>query len=292
MIQSLSVDVPTKGCINHCLFCVSRMHNSRYENLIGNIKGRYKLDYKARLEFSRENGCNTVMLTGSAEPQQNMEFIRNFCRLNRELRVPFRNIELQTTTAKMDSYMISELKSCGITTISVSVSCLVDDTINSRIINGNKIPINLGEACKAIKSNNINLRLSLNATKWLMAKDNEPNPAPMFEDVFRACKMLGADQVTFRKMYASLNDTQQSKWVEENCIDSEWFDGLYGYIVNYGAYIDTLEYGQDRYSIYEMSTVIDNDCMAKNKNEAIKYFILRPNCKLYTKWDDKGSLVF
>ena len=42
-----------------------------------------------------------------------------------------------------------------------------------------------------------------------------------------------------------------------------------------------------------MSTVVDEDCMAKSEEKkALKYLILRPNCKLYTQWDDKGSLLF
>ena len=33
--------------------------------------------------------------------------------------------------------------------------------------------------------------------------------------------------------------------------------------------------------------------MSKRINkDAVKYLILRPNCKLYSKWDDKGSLIF
>ena len=47
------------------------------------------------------------------------------------------------------------------------------------------------------------------------------------------------------------------------------------------------------YSVMGMSTVVDEDCMAKNEEkQSWKYLILRPNCKLYTQWDDKGSLLF
>ena len=72
-----------------------------------------------------------------------------------------------------------------------------------------------------------------------------------------------------------------------------WFYKLSDYIKKKGNYIDTLEYGQERYSLNEMSVVVDDDCMAKKKNvKAAKYLILRPDFHLYTKWDDKGSLVF
>lgn len=50
--------------------------------------------------------------------------------------------------------------------------------------------------------------------------------------------------------------------------------------------------------------LIDDDCMAKNgerrvfgeppmsRDESYKYLILRPDCKLYSQWDDKASLIF
>jgi len=41
-----------------------------------------------------------------------------------------------------------------------------------------------------------------------------------------------------------------------------------------------------------MSVVVDDDCMSTADKEDIKYLILRENCKLYTKWDDGGSLLF
>jgi hypothetical protein len=53
-----------------------------------------------------------------------------------------------------------------------------------------------------------------------------------------------------------------------------------------------LEFGQIRYDLMNISFVIDDDCMnTKSKNE-LKYLILREDCKLYTKWDSKGSLLF
>lgn len=32
--------------------------------------------------------------------------------------------------------------------------------------------------------------------------------------------------------------------------------------------------------------------MSTIPKEELKYVILRPDCKLYSKWDDKGSLIF
>ena len=44
--------------------------------------------------------------------------------------------------------------------------------------------------------------------------------------------------------------------------------------------------------IYDMSTVIDDDCMSQVPKDEYKYLILRPNCKLYSRWDDPASLIF
>ena len=291
-IQSLSIVVPTHGCMNQCKFCVSRMHKEEYEDLISTDDYFNRESYKNRLAFARDNGCNTVMLTGQGEPQQNLEFITKFAKMNSELVMPFRNIEIQTTGAKIDEYALNCLRNNGITTVSLSVSCLNDDKINSNIINGLRTPIDLEWLCSKIKEYGMNLRLSLNVTKWIYLYE-EPNGE--YEPIFEYCsKVLGADQVTFRKMYADGSDSPQSKWIEENNVNTNaYFKGLNDYILKNGRYLDTLEYGSRRYSVMGMSTVIDEDCMAKSEEKrTLKYLILRPNCKLYTQWDDKGSLLF
>ena len=87
-IQSLSVVVPNKKCINNCAFCVSKMHKEEYKNQFEDNNRFFDLylkDYKRRLMFARDNGCNTVMLTGDSEPQQNKEFLKLFGMINDSL---------------------------------------------------------------------------------------------------------------------------------------------------------------------------------------------------------------
>ena len=291
-IQSLSIVVPTHGCMNQCKFCVSRMHKEEYKDLISSGDYFHKESYKNRMAFARDNGCNTVMLTGQGEPQQNMAFISDFAKMNSELAMPFRNIEIQTTGAKIDEYTLNCLRNNGITTISVSVSCLNNDEINTDIINGGHTRINLKWLCSTIKEYGMNLRLSLNVTKWIYLYEE---PKGEYEPIFEYCSnVLGADQITFRKMYTDGSATPQTKWIDENNVKTtSYFGGLNDYILKNGRYLDTLEYGSRRYSVMGMSTVIDEDCMAKSEEKkSWKYLILRPNCKLYTQWDDKGSLLF
>lgn len=150
--------------------------------------------------------------------------------------------------------------------------------------------INLEELTGQIYAKDFNIRLSLNVTKNLMKNDY-----PDYKNLFLICKKLHANQVTFRKMFSSGLNTEEDKWIEENRLKDEnaWFYGLANYIRTNGNYIDTLEYGNDRYSLDGMSIVVDDDCMAKRKNKrAAKYLILRPDCHLYSKWDDPGSLIF
>ena len=291
-IQSLSIVVPTRGCMNQCKFCVSRMHKEEYENLISTDNHLFRESYKNRMAFARDNGCNTVMLTGQGEPQQNLPFIGKFAKMNSELVMPFRNIEIQTTGAKIDDYVLESFRLNGITTVSVSVSCLNDNDANTEVINNGHTPINLEWLCLKVKEYGMNLRLSLNVTKWIYLYDE---PKGGYETVFKYCsEVLKADQLTFRKMYSEGSNTPQAKWLEKYNVNTEkYFGGLNKYIIENGRYLDTLEYGSKRYSVMGMSTVVDEDCMAKSEEkQAFKYLILRPNCKLYTQWDDKGSLLF
>lgn len=104
-IQSLSVVVPNNKCINNCKFCVSKMHaNDVKDQLNENLPffDLYMNDYIKRLEFARDNGCNTVMLTGNSEPQQNRKFLSYFGMFMKMMNRPFRWVEMQTTGVLLD----------------------------------------------------------------------------------------------------------------------------------------------------------------------------------------------
>ena len=100
-IQSLSVVVPNRMCLNNCPFCVSRMVNSDiYPNKMDINDPHYDInvrEYLKRLKYVANLGCNTVMLTGTSEPQQNKQFLATFALLHQQLGSPFTNIEMQTT---------------------------------------------------------------------------------------------------------------------------------------------------------------------------------------------------
>lgn len=287
-VQSLSVVVPNNNCINNCKFCVSHMHPENYKNQMDDnlpFFDLYLKDYLKRLDFAQRNGCNTVMLTGNSEPQQNRKFLTYFGLFMQLMKHPFDWIEMQTTGVLLDNNYLRFLRNhVGVNIISLSVSSF-DQFQNQEII-GCPVQINLEELCKNIKKYDFTLRLSLNLSDAF----NDYSP----EELFSTCyEEFLADQVTLRVLYSNSNDTPQSKWVSQHAMNSDKIEEINSFIKTYGTVLGKLPYGATKYSYNDMSIVLDDDCMGKrNDNDAYKYLILRPDCKLYSSWDDKASLIF
>lgn len=297
-IQSISIVVPTKGCVNSCKFCVSRMHTNDYERVFN------KFQIQKRIKWAVMNGVNTCIITGTGEALQNKNFLYLLSEIFSELEHPFPNVEFQTTGVLLTAVdNIQHLKSLGVNTISLSVSDIYDD-FNMEIISAPpSLRFNLKELCDIIKKEGFNLRLSLNMTKYY----DDATP----QDLINRCKYLGADQVTFRRLYSADDNSEQSQWVKENACGKildeikVYIHGTPMEITNvggfqlpkpghpaYGTLLYKLPFGASVYSINGMSTVIDDDCMSKENDAALKYVILRENGKLYARWDDEGSLIF
>lgn len=305
-IQSLSVCVPAKRCINDCKFCCSKMHGGDYEDRFTPLSstGSYNEDMKKRLQYARDNGCNTLMLTGNNEPQQNREFLKAFGVVNKSLSSPFLNIEMQTSGATIDDNMLDFIKDIGVTTIAISVACIDNDKINQSIIQTPDKEFNLRRLCSGIKSRNMNLRICLNMNDMICSKLAEidyseeffsPSIEEAIEEVIVWCKELKADQITCRALWTSEDGTPQAEWIKEN-VTKKTFDFIKTFkeiVKRDGRYLDTLEYGADRYDYKDFSVVVDEDSMAQEgKKDSVKYLIVRPNGHLYSRWDSKASLVF
>lgn len=292
-IQSLSVVVPNPSCINRCAFCVSRMHQDFCKNQIDDnlpFFDLYLKDYLKRLNFARSNGCNTVMLTGNSEPQQNHKFLTYFGLLMQLMSNPFQWIEMQTTGTLLDQNYLRFIRNhVGVNIISLSLSSF-DSFENSSIIGmppGHEVDIPF--LCSEIKRYDFTLRLSLNLSD---AFHQDP---PDVQNLFKQAKALGADQVTLRKLYHNGQDTPQARWVAQHAYKD--IDELSNYVLLNGHKITTLPFGAVKYSLDGMSVVLDDDCMAKkpelgNAVEQYKYLVLQPDCKLYGSWDDKATLIF
>lgn len=291
-IQSLSIVVPTGKCWNHCEFCVSRMHSEDYgKSCLSRDKDRVYIPvgYLNRMKFVRECGCNTMMITGSAEPQQNMPFIMSLLEANAKLPMPFYNIELQTTGSgleyrDLEDFAYGSRDGSGITTIAFSISSF-DDERNWDIINvpQNKRTLKLKALIKESKDFGMNVRASINLTN-----EFEDFSA---KDYFEWGNDLHVDQMTFRKIYADGNG-DEAEWVKSHEFRKDKFEEICWYITKYGTPIARLPFGFIKYSVNGISTVIDDNCMSKDNIDEMKYAILRPNGKLYSRWDDTGSLIF
>lgn len=283
-IQSLSVVVPGKGCINDCQCCVSKMNadDKSYKNQLEENLAFYDLylnDYIKRLEFCRDNGCNTLMLTGNTEPQQNRRFLVDFGIMMRLMERPFRNIEIQTTGVLIDNPMLRFLRNhVGVNTIALSLFSF--DNEENQECRGSALKLDITEFCKQVKLYDFNLRLCINMTKYFQGIE-----------VFEVAKEFGADQVTLRKLYDAGDGSPQSKWVKENRLGQSDYTQM-AYWLTGMPILRKLEYGQAAQSVMGMSVVLDNDCMAKDNSDDFKYLIIRPNGKLYSSWDDPASLIF
>ncbi|HUU87393.1 MAG TPA: radical SAM protein [Candidatus Glassbacteria bacterium] len=309
-IQSISIVVPTKGCINKCKFCVSRMHDNPYEDKFNEIA------YRKRIKRAVIDRVNTCILTGTGEALQNTKFLEKLLDVLNKEHHPFPNVELQTSGVMLmdkieaipgstirthDSYpKIELLKKLGVNTISLSVSDIFDSDNNWDIIGSpEKYQPSLVELCQFIKFQGFNLRLSLNMTNVY----NDKTP----KEILQGCQFLGADQITFRQLYHSNDGSEQSKWVIDNACKESVIEKIAHYIAGVpmnsiargnfredanGKPLYRLPFGAMVYSIMGMSVAIDDNCMSKNDIDNLKYVILRENGKLYCQWDDEGSLIF
>ncbi len=302
-IQSLSVVVPNPACINSCPFCVSRMNaDTTYKNQMNDnlpFFDLYLKDYIKRLEFARDNGCNTVMLTGNTEPQQNRKFLTYFGMFMQLMKNPFHWIEMQTTGVLLDQNYLRFLRNhVGVNLISLSLSAL-DSKVNGDIISSNAPMPDIPFLCSEIKRYDFSLRLSLNLTDYydrvyVRAGDSPDEQIAGVGRIFEDCRKLGADQVTIRILYSSDTGTPQDEWIKEHAASENVVHLIESYVKANGIVLGVLPHGAVKYSLDGLCVVIDEDCMDKSEKtgEDYKYLVLQPDCKLYSQWDDKSSLIF
>ena len=283
-IQSLSIVVPTKGkCWNNCPFCVSKQHNEDYgEDL--DFSYDFPEFYINKLKYVLSKGCDNLIFTGVTEPQQNLTFIHDLLGINMDLINSFFNIAIQTTGSGLDENDIEDLAANGLTTLALSVNSFN----NNRNWEITHTPpkfqtIELEGLYRAAKKCHLNVRLCVNLT----SEFNDYSARDIFE---YACRN-DIDQLTFRKIYAE-GDSKQAQWIRNHEFAQENFAAIQRYVIDNGTPILRLPYGFTQYDVHGVSTVIDDNCMAKDNISDIKYLILRPNGHLYTRWDMRGSLVF
>jgi len=294
-VQSCSIDVPG-NCPNHCKCCVSELHKNKkfMNNVLGNCdfnKNDFQYqEYYDRLAYVREK-TDTVVLTGTAsEPIFNKKFLTFFNNINKSLPVPFYNIEIQSSGIGINDETLVLLRAIGIKTIALSLFSIDNKKNNDIQQSPEKLYYNIIDLCIKIKSFGFNLRLCYN----LNIEGFGYEYSSLFIDkLINFAKNIDADQVTFRKLYHNNDDNfNETIWVKKNQLSDIFYKTLKCYIKDIGCFKRTLTFGADLYTIKGMSIVIDNDCMAKENNRYLKYLIIRRNIKIYSDWDDEGSLIF
>jgi hypothetical protein len=308
--QSLSILVPG-GCPNDCACCVSKLHDSPYENMLGkDFPELYTQDYYDSMKFAKDNDCHDLIFTGeNGECLVNKKFMKFVVNINKSLPNPFLKLELQTsgcyllkTSSDFSGDYYDNLKwlreTVRIKIISLSLFDIFDSKNNSLYSRpkNEKAYVDIEETCKQIKEHGFTLRLSINMTDLYDVKGITP------KQIFERAKELGADQITFRILYSTDNpqteeETKIDCWIQQNRASIEYMTSVHNFIAISGKQLERLSFGAIRYSVNGISCVVDDNCMGKpieneDVKEDIKYFILRPNCKLYTRWDDSGSLWF
>lgn len=299
--QSLSICVPGKRCVNRCKFCVSCMQAATYKNQMDENLPFYDLyyeDYVRRMIFSKENDANTMMITGDIEPLQNRKFLQILGITNRYV-LPqkgssaFNWIEIQTSAVGFDEGYARFLRNTvGVSVFSFSLSSF-DNKKNAEIVTMPKgKEVDISKVCAIVDKYDFTLRLSLNMSKEMIRSVGGSTYREIFDNIFDKALKLGAEQITFRKFYAT-GDNEQSSWISENTLDEKFFRLLNRYVKTKGELIGKLPYGYDQYSVNGISVVVDEDCMNEEKaeKEASKYFVLRPDCKLYDGWN-KADIIF
>ena len=121
---------------------------------------------------------------------------------------------------------------------------------------------------------------------------NWENASARPKEIFDRLRILNVDQVTFRVLYKSGGNTKQDNWIDKYAVKANAVKMIINYIKYHGNKLERLPFGAMKYSVHGISTVVDDDCMSKKMKNVLKYMIIREDGKIYTKWDDKGSLIF
>jgi hypothetical protein len=184
---------------------------------------------------------DTCVLTGTGEVLQNTKFLEKLYIIFKKLGHPFPNIELQTTGVMLfdaEHYISGEsgqeinvyhnltlLKKLRVNTISLSISDIFNNENNNHIIGvPDKLKFKLPEMVHSLKMFGFNVRLSLNMLNTL--DGIEP------ERIFKYAKTLGADQISFKRMYYN-NELEyaQNDWIRENMCQERTINDIKDYVL-------------------------------------------------------------
>ncbi|MBU1097306.1 MAG: radical SAM protein [Bacteroidetes bacterium] len=249
LIKELLLVVPTSCCIYDCPFCpTKKLDNSHIANLYANnnISSSVKYEYSERFKFAKDNGYHKLLITGTAEPLQNIGFLNFISKVYLEPTNRFNWFELESTgyllgKTEILKWLYEKIK---VKTISLTVLNIFDDRINNFLRNANATQADsLLTICKKIKDFGFNLRLNLIA--GLQHGSEIFNPA----NLLRRSKELNADEIVFTTLRLG-RELNQNDWISKFLLPNE----LYG---NIRKFINTE--GHEASNIYSHSETFRYD---------------------------------
>lgn len=285
-IKSLSISVPGAGCINDCKYCVSKMKDdwkcfgTTDEFLTSSV-------IENSIREAIDNGAKSVIITGTIEPLQNMEFVHRVCKAFKRIDPPTVSLEIQTSLCygAMTIPYIKKLAEWGVDTLAVSISS-IDNEKNWEIsgISPNRYS-NIYYDLKYAKSLGMNTRVCINLSKETFV--DRPDVDPITGTIGPICKFIGyADQITLRRLYHDNSDTPQANWIKENEFDDVWWDEAKNHLAKELYKIGEIDYYNEINNLYIR---VDEDCMGKQDES--RYWVLRPDGHIYLGWDATEPVV-
>jgi hypothetical protein len=294
-LGSIQVVVPPMTscakCINKCGFCNAMMSGFDIPAMQSFTVGDEAF-YKLQLEYARERGIDTLVITGVTEPQQNWPFLVFLGKIIKSFNhpdsrfLPFRKVEFQTTGTILEERHLLRLKDeIGVTRINLSTSALDNDVNQAYNGTRDKAKVDILAMANLIRKLGLGLRMSLNWTDFY----NDKTPEWILDYV---ANTLHADQLTVRRLFRSDGQTPQDEWIRKHAGSEDGLARFFAFIQTHGTRQEVLPFGAYRYSIRGLNVAVDRDCMnlaGDNRNHPRYLILYPPPLGLHTRWRDPTS---
>ncbi|MEF2175365.1 MAG: radical SAM protein [Candidatus Absconditabacteria bacterium] len=282
---SLQILIPSM-CLNNCIFCISRLNktNGNYENKLGNNfdNAEYVQSYINQIKKAINEGYNNIIITSDGEPILNIRFLKFLGKIFEENKIQYNDFEIQTSGVGLKQKHLDLLKSIGIKLISISLSNIFDNKLNA-FYNQTKqgYEINIDKICAGLIENGFKLRLSLNMT-------NSYNNI-LTDKIIQRAMDLGANQLTFRRLYPGDNNSEDYKNILNNSVKQSKEREIIQYLHDNCNEKYMINQSEKLYYKGNLSILYITDCMAQNSD---RYRILKPDCKLYKSWEQDAKPIY
>ena len=288
-IKSLSISVPGAGCINDCKYCVSKMKDdwkcfgTTDEFLTSSV-------IENSIREAIDNGAKSVIITGTIEPLQNMEFVHRVCKAFKRIDPPTVSLEIQTSLCcgAMTIPYIKKLVEWGVDTLAVSISAL-NEKMNWEI--SGVAPNRYTSIIKVLKyatNLGMNTRVCVNMSQLTFVGHSGFEQTIPFDILTSIAYRFGgiANQITIRRLYHDNSDTPQANWIKENEFDESFWTELKELLSKEYCKIGEVDWYDIDCNFYIR---VDEDCMGKQDES--RYWVLRPDGHIYLGWDATEPVI-